>query len=78
MDENDWQNLDVGDVIRHKMNSAEGYVVQANYLSGGVLITRCQLASNPREWDLVSKAYRDIQAIDVTDDPAKPAAPRKG
>lgn len=58
MHQSEWDSLDVGDIIRHKMAS-DGMVVQANYRKSGVLITRCQLASNPREWDLISKAERD-------------------
>jgi len=55
MTDEEFDGLQAGDIIRHR-NASQGYIVHSNYKSGGVLIVRSQLASNPPEWDLILKA----------------------
>lgn len=58
MEDEQFESLKEGDVIRHKMGS-EGYMVCANYGKSGVVVTRTRLISSPREWDLILKASHE-------------------
>jgi hypothetical protein len=55
--EEEFRQLREGDIVRGK-SRGEGYIVQANYSSCGVVITRTQLIRHAPEWDLISKAER--------------------
>jgi hypothetical protein len=49
----DFEELRVGDVVRHRHHSV-GYVVHQHY-GDRVTLVRTMDAMNPDEWDLVSK-----------------------
>jgi hypothetical protein len=64
MNRREFDNLSEGDIIRH-VNDGQGWLVHANYRSGGVLIVRSLVAHNPDEWNLVGKArYTEGESMD--------------
>lgn len=56
MTENEFQSLNVGDIIRHKSDSAKHFFVVTGNYGGRITAVRTVDATHPSEWDLVLKA----------------------
>ena len=54
MNQDEWRDLDDGDVVR-RVGQPYSYMVMGNYHEGGVILVRTILATNRREWELAAK-----------------------
>lgn len=54
MKQEDFENLQPGDVVRNKHNKGNAYIIHANY-GGRVTAVRVADMTNPTEWELVEK-----------------------
>ena len=55
MTDQEFRELDRGDIVRHRMDRARSYIVDGNY-GGHVTAVRTVDISNPSEWEVVYKA----------------------
>ena len=55
MTDQEFQGLTRGDIVRHRMDRARSYLVEANY-GGRATAVRVVDITNPAEWELVYRA----------------------